>query len=610
MLDFDISFFEEETRRGKTDEGEYEFTIPAFMKHAWASQLEMLSKVDMICKENNIQYFVDWGSLLGTIRHKGYIPWDDDIDLCMKRADLNRFCEVVDNYDGIIIHTNFNTADHGAHAARVMNSTVFTIERDVYKDYHGFPFPVGLDVFPLDYVPRDKALEEEQVEATRVCSTAVHEKQWLSENNPSNKEYVKHLMEYQAALSWLEDTCNIKFSQENPSEQEILILKEEISGLYTEEESDYLTEMPCLGNGRDYYIPKEYYDKATYMPFENTMVPVPDNYDFILRKKYGDNYMTPLNISAGHDYPFYNTFIRAIFDERKHKTFEGACEYIENISSKFYINFLTKTCEPTIDCDELKMLGESTNENMGNVDSKRKFLAKCEVLEEFKRLCESISIPYYAIDETLAIATGSDDDIVNADIHVAIRRGDLNDFLLIIGQELGAWFNYSTLYSNEMHDSMRIIIKSDSYLCDPDEFAARFHGCSKEVAIDIAVIDVVSDDASKEEVRKMLIENLIMTSKSMPTSPPYNDEILGIVDEWKKIAQIDINTEVNLRREFLRAADNVAGANRDENASKVRITADLQDGVDSIYDKSIFEEATCVPYGPTKISIPAGYGEM
>lgn len=39
--------------------------------------------------------------------------------------------------------------------------------------------------------------------------------------------------------------------------------------------------------------------------------------------KYGDNYMIPRNVAAGHDYPFYNTFIRAIFDERKHKTFEG-----------------------------------------------------------------------------------------------------------------------------------------------------------------------------------------------------------------------------------------------------------------------------------------------
>ena len=66
MLDFDVSYFEEETIDG--------FTVPAFMKHAWAAQLEMLSFVDKICEKNNIAYFADWGTLLGAVRHKGYIP--------------------------------------------------------------------------------------------------------------------------------------------------------------------------------------------------------------------------------------------------------------------------------------------------------------------------------------------------------------------------------------------------------------------------------------------------------------------------------------------------------------------------------------------------------
>ncbi len=603
MLDFDVSYFEEETRD--------DFTIPSFMKHAWASQLEILNKVDIICKENDIPYFADWGTLLGAVRHKGYIPWDDDIDLCMMRHDLERFCEVIDNYDGIIIHTCYNTPDHGFHAARVMNSTMFTVERDVYKEYHGFPFPVGLDVFTLDYVPRDKGLENEQIEALKFCSTAFHAKEWLDEHKPTDKEYVQQFAEYKAALKWLEKTCSIQFSEEYPSQQEILILDEEIAGLYGDDESDYITQVACLGVGMDYYIPKDVYASSVRMPFENTTIPVPVGYDLLLRKKYGDDYMTPAVVRYGHEYPFYNAFIRAIFDERKHKTFEGACEYIENISAKFYINFRKKTAEPTLDIPEDFFKEEIIEGEKVTEEKKRKLAAQCEVLEEFKRLCQVTGITYYAIDKTLEDAvSGGADQYVTSGIHVAIRREELNDFLIMLGQELNPWFNYSCLYSSEKHEDLRIFIWSDSYLCDEDEFAKRFHGYSEKVLLEISVIDKVMPDASRDEVRKMLVENLITTSNSMPSAPPYSDEVLGIVEEWKRIAQVNVNTELNLKREFLRAADDIAGAVTDEDATKVRITANLQDGTDSVYDKEFFDSTEELSFAFTTISVPVGYKDM
>lgn len=603
MLDFDTDYFKEETRDN--------FTIPAFMKHAWASQLEILSKVDMICRENDIKYFADWGTLLGTIRHKGYIPWDDDIDLCMMRADLERFCKAVDNYDGIIIHTAYNAPDHGFHAARVMNSTMFTVERDVYKEYHGFPFPVGLDIFTLDYVPRDKALEEEQIEALKVCSTAFHAREWLDEHTPVDKEYPMQFAEYKAALKWLEKTCSIKFSEENPKLQEILILNEEIEGLYRDEDSDYITEMPCLGLGMDYYIPKDAYATSINMPFENTTIPVPAGYELLLRKKYGDDYMTPKNVGAGHDYPFYNTFIRAIFDERKHKTFEGACEYIYNISSRFYVDFRKKTTDTVLDIDDTFFDEEMIDGRKITTDDKRRIAAQCEVLEEFKRLCEVTNTTYYAINDTLE-ETLLSDARYNSDssIHVAIKREELNNFLLFLGQELGPWFNYSCLYSSENHEDMRIYIWSDSYMCDMKEFSQRFHGYKDSVAIDISIIDLVTPDASKDEVRKMLIENLITTSRSMPSKPPYSDEVMGIVNEWKRIADVTVNTELNLRREFLRAADNIGGAVADENVTRVRITADIQDGKITEYDRECFDDVLEKDYYVTTINVPSGYEKM
>ena len=67
------------------------FYVESMMKKVWAAQLEVLNEIDRICKKHNITYFADWGTLLGTVRHKGFIPWDDDMDITMKRQDYIKF---------------------------------------------------------------------------------------------------------------------------------------------------------------------------------------------------------------------------------------------------------------------------------------------------------------------------------------------------------------------------------------------------------------------------------------------------------------------------------------------------------------------------------------
>lgn len=86
-MEFSDSYFEEEVRDG--------FYVSSKMKCCWAAQLEVLLVVDEICRKHNIQYFAEWGSLLGCIRHGGFIPWDDDMDVSMKRMDYEKFQKIV-----------------------------------------------------------------------------------------------------------------------------------------------------------------------------------------------------------------------------------------------------------------------------------------------------------------------------------------------------------------------------------------------------------------------------------------------------------------------------------------------------------------------------------
>ena len=548
MLHFNTDYFKEENR--------LDFTIPAFMKHAWASQLSILERVDEICTKHNISYFADWGTLLGTIRHKGYIPWDDDIDVCMMRADYYRFREVINEYDDLFVLDIFNTPNYGPNTPRVVNSTSFSMDRNVYKSYCGFPFPTGVDIFMLDYVPRDKALEEELVEAIKVCSEAAHDREWLDEHDAlSDKEYSSHFAGYQDAVKWIEKNCGVAFSEENPSHQEILILVQEIMGMYGEESADYITEMPCIANGMPYYIPKNAYDKSINKPFENTVIPVPEEYDSILQLKYGDDYMTPKNVGSGHEYPFYDKLFQAMYNPDKYDDYEEYVDYINNVSARYYIEFLNKNTDTLLDTAK----ATETNDYSGVLDEGVEF---------------------------------------------AIKREDVDKFIHVLSLELGAWYNYSTLYSHDSHDDIRMQIWSDKYMCDEEEFAKRFHGCKKKVSLYVSVIDPVTNDAARDEVRQVLIKNLTVTALSMPTTPPYSEEVIAAIREWGEILQTTIDLDKDIRCMLLRHADKLSGNVKDEKVMKVRLNSDYQLSNNAEYDADYFENVAKKPFGITTIRVP------
>lgn len=117
-------------------------------------QLEILADIDKFCKDHSIRYSLCGGSLLGAIRHRGYIPWDDDIDLMMPRVDYDRFVKVYQSSRNYIMDFSLSDSFRETFVKVCRQGTVMVddlLERS--------SFGVNVDIFPIDGVPKQNPHE-------------------------------------------------------------------------------------------------------------------------------------------------------------------------------------------------------------------------------------------------------------------------------------------------------------------------------------------------------------------------------------------------------------------------------------------------------------------
>lgn len=116
-------------------------------------QLKILDSIDDFCKKNGMQYFLFSGTLIGAVRHKGYIPWDDDVDICMKRKDYDRFFAEFNQQrqDTLKAISTETEKDYYLASGKVIDTATVIEEENNYA----MPIGVYVDVFPMDYLPAD-----------------------------------------------------------------------------------------------------------------------------------------------------------------------------------------------------------------------------------------------------------------------------------------------------------------------------------------------------------------------------------------------------------------------------------------------------------------------
>ena len=121
---------------------------------------EILNEFNRICTKHNLTYFLDFGTLLGAIRHEGFIPWDDDLDVAMLRDDYDKFISIVnDEIDDRFYFDSMNTDSvyFEGFAKIRRNNTRFLKYDHALREYPNLG--IWIDIFPLDYCPNDKTKE-------------------------------------------------------------------------------------------------------------------------------------------------------------------------------------------------------------------------------------------------------------------------------------------------------------------------------------------------------------------------------------------------------------------------------------------------------------------
>lgn len=248
------------------------------LRNLQMKSLEILIYFKNFCEDHNLKFYLCGGCCIGAIRHKGFIPWDDDIDVFMPRKDYEKLFEIWDNYADTEMYSCNRTTEK-VFIGNVMttvtdNNTKVVRPWQKGKDGHK---GVMIDILPLDGCAPKGIKRKIQMIWSMIFSL------YCSRMVPT-----KHgkLMAFACKTLLL-------LAPGNKLKNKIWKLAEKQMSKYDIENSTHITEL-CSGPGyMKLEYPKEIFEKAEYKEFEGYMLPLPIGYDKYLRMAFGDYMQLP-----------------------------------------------------------------------------------------------------------------------------------------------------------------------------------------------------------------------------------------------------------------------------------------------------------------------------
>lgn len=239
-------------------------------------EINILDQIVSVCEKYNLKYILAYGTLLGAIRHNGFIPWDDDIDIIMPRNDYNKLIEIWKDDKYILVECMKNK-DYIYPFAKVYDND--TILEETIVD-NSTKLGIYVDIFPCDAI---KGTKEESIKFFKKCELV--EKMRLYSVNPYekilNKDKKKNLGR---KFIWV---CLRKIGPARFSRYFTKIVQKY--------EFNDVSYVGCICN-RHYekqIVPKELFEELIDVKFENKLYKAPKNYDLMLTRIYGDYMKLP-----------------------------------------------------------------------------------------------------------------------------------------------------------------------------------------------------------------------------------------------------------------------------------------------------------------------------
>lgn len=256
--------------------------------------LDVLKKIQEICKMHHIIYFVAYGSLIGAVRHKGFIPWDDDFDIMMLRPDYDRFCKVcnefVNGHSDYALMNPDNNKDYPFNISRFCDLHYRMVRDDNEPDAG---MGIFIDIYPLDGFGSDVSMIKGPLNQTKQIllrlSTIARSRMFLPKHN-----IVKKIVR-----------LPIWMGTHFLGGRFFYHLMKKIITRYNLSDSKYVG---CfVWDAEMVYFPKIYFEQTTSLQFEGITVDVPKEYDKVLRISYGDYMKLPPEEERHptHDYQIF-----------------------------------------------------------------------------------------------------------------------------------------------------------------------------------------------------------------------------------------------------------------------------------------------------------------
>lgn len=236
-------------------------------------ELEILKEVKRICQMHNIPYFLYGGTLLGAVRHKGFIPWDDDIDIAMLRPDYERFLEIAskDISSEYYVESSKLNPDYVYSFCKVKaNNTIYMEECTSKINIHQ---GIWIDIFPIDFVKTDDISKiKKQLNKTKIWQTAM--------------DFSSGIIQLNSVKSKILFTLLCKMKKHN-----LVKTKEKIMQGTPKDSAKCLFDYNGIYSFEKFIFPIDYFSSQSEYEFEGEIFTGPKNYDLLLSQFYGD-YMT------------------------------------------------------------------------------------------------------------------------------------------------------------------------------------------------------------------------------------------------------------------------------------------------------------------------------